>query len=250
MNYNNACKILKIKTPFTNDELKKKYRKMVLKYHPDKTNYDSSNEFQKIHEAYLFLQTNDEQVENTLSFMYQYSKQIYFSILEHLPEDTLIKLYDFLQKQEKLLSSSMKRHVLDIIKSKQPIVEINPSLSNLLNSEVYLLDIQGDNYYVPLWHDELIFKNKFKVLCKPELPEHIMIDSNNNILVFINIKNKEKRSFAITLGDKKFNVALNDSHIENKKYIFYKCGIPRIHCADIYNVSEKGDIICKLSFNE
>ena len=75
MNYNNACKILNIKPPFTNDELKKKYRKMVLKYHPDKTDYDSSQEFQDIHEAYLFLQTNDEQVENTLSSVYQYSKQ-------------------------------------------------------------------------------------------------------------------------------------------------------------------------------
>ena len=116
MNYNDACKILKIKTPFTNDELKKKYRKMVLKYHPDKTNYDSSNEFQKIHEAYLFLQTNDEQVETTLSFMYQYSKQIYFSILEHLPEDTLIKLYNFLQKQEKLLSETYSYFLINYIK--------------------------------------------------------------------------------------------------------------------------------------
>ncbi len=249
MNYNNACKILNINPPFTNEELKKKYRKMVLKYHPDKTDYDSSREFQDIHEAYLFLQTNDEQVENTLSSVYQYSKQAYFSILQHLPDDTLIKLYEFLQKQEKILSSSMKRHVLNIIKSKQKVIEINPSLSNLLNSEVYLLHVEGEKYYVPLWHDELIFKNKLKVICKPELPKHIIIDSNNNILVFINIKNKENKSFTFTLGDKKLSIVLNETHIQNKKYVFYNCGIPRIHDLDIYNVSEKGDVICNLSFN-
>ena len=44
----------------------------------------------------------------------------------------------------------MKRHVLNIIKSKQKVIEINPSLSNLLNSEVYLLHVEGEKYYVPL----------------------------------------------------------------------------------------------------
>ena len=36
MNFNEACSNLQIVSPFTHTDLKKQYRIMALKYHPDK----------------------------------------------------------------------------------------------------------------------------------------------------------------------------------------------------------------------
>ena len=37
MNYKKACAILNIKKPIHNEKIKKAYRKLALRYHPDKS---------------------------------------------------------------------------------------------------------------------------------------------------------------------------------------------------------------------
>jgi DnaJ like chaperone protein len=58
-NTNSAFKILEIEPTATDEELKKAYRKMAIKYHPDKVSYlgedfqkDAKEKFQKVNEAY------------------------------------------------------------------------------------------------------------------------------------------------------------------------------------------------------
>ncbi len=58
-NIDSAYKILGVDRSVSNDEIKKMYRKMAVKYHPDKVNYlgedvqkDAKEKFQKINDAY------------------------------------------------------------------------------------------------------------------------------------------------------------------------------------------------------
>ena len=84
MNFNKACLNLQLNYPFSNNELKKQYRIMALKYHPDKhikniiPNENDSNineyyneKFHEIKESYDFLndylnENNDEDDENNI----------------------------------------------------------------------------------------------------------------------------------------------------------------------------------------
>ena len=54
--FNECCEILQLNTPFSNSELRKQYRLLALKYHPDKYDKDDNGEkFKEIHSAYVFL---------------------------------------------------------------------------------------------------------------------------------------------------------------------------------------------------
>ena len=68
------------------------------------------------------------------------------------------------------------------------IVILNPTLDDLLNDNIYMLDFEGDKYYVPLWHDEIYYKHKshdLVVRCIPDIPENISLDNNNNLIINI-----------------------------------------------------------------
>jgi hypothetical protein len=91
------------------------------------------------------------------------------------------------------------------------IINLNPTILDMLLDKVYILRENGHSYYIPLWHSQLHFKRKntagdaaaadaaadadatdtaadaeeaeMIVLCNPELPSHITIDEHNNIFI-------------------------------------------------------------------
>lgn len=195
-------------------------------------------------------------------------KEITFKMFEGLDKERTLGVYNFLFKYKNILyiSDDILNKVREIIAEKYKDVQIyilNPNVNDLFSNNVYKLHLDGEIYFVPLWHNELYFddkrvengKDNIIVKCIPDLPENISIDENNNIHILLQVSFTfslfEQKSIVFYLGEKRFDIPLEELQIKRlQNYIFKKQGISKVFENDIYNVNEKGDIIIRLLFCE
>ena len=193
-------------------------------------------------------------------------KVISMKLIEELDKDKSIELYNFLCKYKNLLhiNNDTLELVSSLIKEKyknDSVYVLNPSIDDLFENNIYKLYVNGLLFLVPLWHTEMYFDdtlgNDIIVICRPELPENISIDENNNIhynlLVPFEmdmiINQSTKDDLIINIGKRDFKIPLNKLYIkEEQTYILKGQGITKIIEDDVYNVSCKCDIIVKVTF--
>lgn len=142
-------------------------------------------------------------------------------LFRSMDKHSCVAIYEILSENQELFSIS--REIMDelnsIVESKMKndtIINLNPTILDMLLDKVYILRENGHSYYIPLWHSQLHFKRKntagdaaaaadaaadaadadddatdaaaveeaeIIVLCNPELPPHITIDEHNNIFI-------------------------------------------------------------------
>ena len=193
-------------------------------------------------------------------------KVISMKLIEELDKDKSIELYNFLCKYKNLLhiNNDTLELVSSLIKEKyknDSVYVLNPSIDDLFENNIYKLYVNGLLFLVPLWHTEMYFDdtlgNDIIVICRPELPEHISIDENNNIhynlLVPFEkdmiINQSSKDDLIINIGKRDFKIPLNKLYIKEEQiYTLKGQGITKIIEDDVYNVSCKCDIIVKVTF--
>jgi len=306
MDYKRAFEIMEINLSVMNSNdisleyLKKQYRKLILKNHPDKNgNTPESNEkFKNIHEAYHYLkkEINREDFVNTEDCDDDREPSLYFDILtnfmktvfqgeytdvlskivndiinagkkisvklfDDLDKDTALHIYTFLSNYRSVLhlSQEIMDMIRDVVVKKYDNVEVyklNPSINDLLNNNVYKLYVNDELFLVPLWHNESHFDSsgcEIIVICDPELPKGISIDDDNNIQVETTITINELQEkiinngfINIIIGDQKYNIPLDSLYMKREQYYRIKnAGLSKIK-KDIYDVTEKTDIIVKI----
>lgn len=298
-------------TKVDQEYLKKQYHKMALKWHPDKNDdLNSTVKFQKINEAYEFLQKElhaINQTDNPFNHEFVSSSEskdsnIYLHLLtnfvlslmkgsynetllnivkdislnyetvtlayltkkfETLDKQRAIELYQLLYKYRDILyiKTDILELVSSIIKEKYKndrVFILKPSLKDMVEHNIYKLDIDGQVYLVPLWHNELYFDAKngseIVVLCQPKLPTNITIDDNNNLFCekIIHVETQllsliKSKFVSIEIGEKHFTIPLDKLYLkEEQLYKFKGQGIAQICEKDIYNVSSKADVIVKI----
>jgi curved DNA-binding protein CbpA len=305
MNYKDAFEILEIDLPSVGyngmslEYLKKQYRKLALKHHPDKNGntFESNEHFKKINEAYTYLKNEnnflyDEEDNKQDSPLYydvlkgfmktvfegKYNdlmskivndiivagKKISVKLFDDLDKDTALNIYTFLSNNRSILH--LKQDILDAIREvvvkkydNVDVYKLNPSITDLLNNNLYKLNINNELFLVPLWHNESYFDGsgcEIIVICEPELPEHISIDDDNNLILEKNIYDcKEVYNMilnngviCINLGEKEYKISVSNLYMKKEQtYRIKNAGLSKIK-KDIYDVSEKTDIIVKITF--
>jgi hypothetical protein len=295
MDFNKACLNLQINNPFSSSELKKQYRMMALKYHPDKHMPDADHfyesKFKEIGESYEYLNThmeregseksfdnddynslfsdflssfftnNQTDIQSILRSIIDDCQNISVKLFENMDKDRAVKIFEFINTYQHILyiDSETVERIKKIINDKiehDNIIILNPNLEDLLNDNIFMLEFEGEKYYVPLWHDEIYYKHNnhdLVVKCIPELPEDISLDVNNNILVTLtdsisNIINREYISFHI--GQRIFNIPVNELKIQKiQMYIIKKQGISIIQSNNVYDNTEKSNIVCNIQLS-
>lgn len=308
MNYKEAFEILEIDLSVVSvndisaDYLKKQYRKLALKNHPDKNNNtaESTIRFQQIHEAYEYLRREckhlpeDDETESTdepISSLYfdiltgfmktmfagtyddvltkivndiiVAGKKISSRLFDGLDKETALNVYTFLSNNRSVLhlSQEMLDIIREVVVKKYDNIEVyrlNPSISDLMNNNLYKLYVNDALYLVPLWYNESYFDGsgcEIMVICEPELPKGITIDDDNNIYVETVIYAYrelvslilEDGSIQVDIGEKQFKIPVSHLHMKQEQYYRIKNGgISKIK-KDMCDVAEKSDIIVKIN---
>ena len=287
MNYNDACTILNLNSSPSIIEIKKQYKLLALKYHPDKNpnnKQDAEEKFKKISEAYIYLtdHENDNKLDNEnydniynsflksvfsnipnseliINFLTNIKaeslKTISKPILEKFTSLQLTHIYEFLQQYGSLLYldetyiQELKQTILELIENNDIFI-LTPSIEDLFLSKIYVLKYQDEVFYIPLWHSELFFETKNEkniiIKCIPKLDDHIHIEENNDIHIYLNTEINtlwEKKILEISLGEKIISIDSSNLYIKQyQTYILYDKGINTINTKKIYDDSKKSDI--------
>ena len=283
----------------TLNELKRKYRRLALQFHPDKNgnSAESAENFKMIHEAYEYLQIyivsqpDDLQDENDANCTTSESNHDYITMLqrfiesiiqspnmseiikeivmngckklstrlfENMSKDTSMEVLSFISKHRNILHidpdtiQCVREIILEKYKNDQ-IYILNPTLDDLLENNVYKLDIDGKIYLVPLWHSEVYFDGSgcdIIVQCIPDLPANMYIDENNALHVNINapftISLLDSPVVLFKLGKQSFPLQVQFK--KTQTCYLHNQGISIIDEKNMYNIFPKGGVYVKITF--
>jgi curved DNA-binding protein CbpA len=292
MNFNKACSILQINSTFSEIDLKKAYRIMALKHHPDKNpnnQKESEEKFKEIQESYEYLnnylQYNKEkkdikldynsifsdflssfftngspEVNNIVNSILRDGENASIKLFEKLDKDKAIKIFEFINTYQHILYVSketvdkLKEIINKKIENDNTII-LNPSLEDLLNDNIYVLTFEEEKYFIPLWHDEIYYKNKknnndIVVKCIPELPDNISLDNNNNLIINVTFSISEilnKEYITYNIGTISYDINVTKLHIKSiQQYLIKGKGISLIQSNEIYDNTKKGNVIFQI----
>jgi hypothetical protein len=292
MIFSEAVQILKLSNNFNNNELKKAYYRAALQYHPDKCNLENAEQlFKKVNESYEFLSNergfdyvdppennylflikkfikliipnfniDDAILNETLKTSFSNLKIFSFKLLKNVSRNDLIKLYGFIIKNRELITFNnfILERLLETIKKNiniDNIIILNPTIDDLLDDNVYKLEIDNNELLVPLWQDEIEFDlSNTKILIKnnPELDDNITIDNSNNIIIKIkkDISSLLDNDCAVLVGEKLFKIPSKELKIiKNQTFLKRSCGMLKINDDDLFDTSNRCDIVFDITLN-
>ena len=263
----------------TKKTIKKAYFKQALVWHPDKNKNEKNRQrFHDIQSAYVFLNLNveedacenedeeedvsilskfinittgididSEHMQNILAQLKKSCEEASFNLIEKLDKSTSIRIFDFL-KQYYFLFGLEYASVEKLEKIIKPvdIITLTPNLESLFNNDIYKLETEsGENYYIPLWHDELEFNNELSTLIvrvEPNLPESVVIDNDNNVHILKTICINElfgKEVYSITIASREFIIDIHKLLMKPKQIVcFQERGIAKVDTKTIFQFLE------------
>ena len=192
--------------------------------------------------------------------------KVSIKLFEDLDKDTCMNIYIFLSNNRSILhlNDAILEAMREIVHQKFDnvlIYKLNPSLQDLLNNNIYKLNINDETCYVPLWINESYFDVsgcEIIVLCEPELPKNFIVDEHNNIHVTCEISLindlhnliMNNIDYKLPIANKFFNIPVQKLYMKKEQiYVIKNEGLSKNknntcnNIFDDFNNSEKADII-------
>lgn len=188
-------------------------------------------------------------------------------LLDSLDPVMLFQLYETLEQYNAAMKmdAPIFEEITRIFREKMQknnIIILKPSLKDVIQNNISVVHFEGQTFYVPLWHSELHYRiddasdasdasKQLIVRCMPELPEHMSIDSNNELHIDVRadikeLLNKGSGVLRIPLHDAEcVEVQVRELHVVPRQTIVLrnnKHGISLICSTNIYDVSNKAPI--------
>lgn len=194
---------------------------------------------------------NKEHIFTLLSSLTNKTRTFTYELINNLDSDTSTEVLELLNKYQFLFGfdNEIFREIKDVLQRnnrEKQVITLNPSLYDLFNNNIYILNINGTQNYVPLWHNEVEF-NGTTVFIQPYLPNNMELSDNNKLHIHKHVSPIEMFSekIEIELYPNK-TISILCSELKCKKYqtfTLFGQGISYIDDSDIFNVKNKNDIV-------
>jgi hypothetical protein len=266
-------------TESSNEKFKKinesyHYLKRELKYlNPDYFINENEDEIDDSQNVYLNVLTNfiktvikgnySEIIAKIVNDILTTGKKISLKIFEDLDKEIALNVFLFLSRYKSILylSDELLEKVKLLVLHKYDNVEIyrlNPSIEDIMSNNFYKLYINDKLFLVPLWHNESYYDGsgcEIIAICEPDLPDNMIIDDDNNLIVNIELSSDNLPKMLINntpltfnIGIENFSVSLDKLYIKKEQFYYLKNkGLVNVK-KDIYDLSDKSDIIVKIIF--
>ena len=197
--------------------------------------------------------------------VHDYASVSVHAALEALDPSVLFQLYETLEQYNSAVSMDARifEEITRMIREKMHknnIMILNPSLKDVIQNNISVVQYEGQTFYVPLWHSELHYRieastdesdKQLIVKCMPNLPDHMSIDANNELHIDVRADIKEllNRSTGVLriplYDDECVELRVRELGIVSRQTVVLKNnirGISLICADDIYDVSHKAPI--------
>lgn len=276
-NVKTALTILEMEvTPLTQysiRDVKRQYKKLALKYHPDKSDIHNTGKFQSICEAKEYLINNIHNINSnssspkndndfilseidTLCIMYNvmYKGVFTYRVKKKISNDNELPDYmaNFvLDNMLRLIEKKIKDN--EILNSNTKIILLRPSLCDLLNDNLFIYRTNSVTFYIPLWHKEItLYDDKIEMeyvfIIIPDFTgiknnspiiSQVCIDDSNNLYIHLS-----EYVSQLTIGSKIFTFP---SVINDGQYTFNGEGISHTNNEkNIYDISSRSNVFIRI----
>jgi len=193
--------------------------------------------------------------------IHNYAASSVHAALDALDPSALFQLYETLVQFNTTvrMDAQIFEEITQIIREKMQknnIIILKPSLKDVIQNNISVVQFEGQTFYVPLWHSELHYRidgseKQLIVKCMPSLPDHMSIDANNELHIDVRADIKEllNRNTGVLrillYDDECVEINVRDLHIISRQTVVLQNnirGISLICSNDIYDVRKKAPI--------
>ena len=180
-------------------------------------------------------------------------------------QDQAVKIWN-LYNDIGFIDQSYLNNLKKILQKKiNNVIILEPSLNDLLSDKIYKLEMFDKTFYVPLWHNELVYSYSdennvtvnFVVKIEPILDDNFFIDDKNDLCVRKEIKFSDLERifkngfFDVEFANKKYKIPSEKIKIMKESQIFkFNDGIIRINQSDMFCSKERGSIMIEVNIIE